>query len=79
MAWNAFVAIRCNGKLNDSHWQRVKEWSEVKKIWSTMGDWDFWVETNSEINNTDNLEQFVFKLRKEPWVESTCARWWKEV
>lgn len=79
MAWNAFVAVRCNGKLNDNHWNEVKSWAQVKKIWSAMGDWDFWLETNDKIKNTDELEHFVFNLRKQPWVEATSAQWWKEL
>ncbi len=79
MAWNARVAVRCNGKLNDNHWDMVKAWPEVSKVWSTMGDWDFWLETNGEIKDTEALEHFVFKLRQESWVQSTSAHWWKEL
>ncbi|OGO94202.1 MAG: hypothetical protein A3F10_05090 [Coxiella sp. RIFCSPHIGHO2_12_FULL_42_15] len=79
MAWHAFIAIKCNGKLNENHWEQVKQWAEVDKVWSSMGDWDFWMEANDNIKNTSDLEKLVFKLRKEPWVQSTTTYWWKEV
>lgn len=79
MSWNAYIAVRCNGKLNEAHWDEVKQWPEVEQVWSSMGEWDYWMKLNSPIDQPGKLETFVFNLRKEPWVESTCARWWKEV
>ena len=30
MEWNAYVNIRANGKLNDSHWEEVKKGLKIK-------------------------------------------------
>ncbi len=79
MTWHAHIAVRCNGKLNATHWDQIKKWPEVKRVWSTMGDWDFWMEANDKIANTEDLEKFVFKLRKEGWVDGSSAHWWKEI
>ncbi len=79
MSWNAHIAIRCNGKLNEAHWDEVKKWPEVEKVWSSMGEWDYWIRLKPSLMQPDELEKFVFNLRKQPWVESTCARWWKEI
>lgn len=79
MTWKAQIAIKCNGGLTKAHWDEVKKWAQVGKIWSSMGEWDYWMSLNTGINDTDELESFVFKLRQQPWVNSTSTRWWKEV
>lgn len=79
MSWNAYVAIACNGKINDSHWNEVKAWGEVQKVWSSMGEWDFWLALNEKVADVEGLESFVFKLRNMGWVDKTCTWWWKEV
>ena len=79
MSWNAFIAIRCNGKLNDTHWEEVKNWGQVDKVWSSMGEWDYWLQLKDDISSTEDLEQFVFNLRSQPWIEATSSRWWKPI
>ena len=79
MVWNAVVAVKCNGKLNDTHWETVKAWSSVKSVWSSMGDWDFWMLFDNSVNDQDKLEEAIFKLRQQDWISDTETSWWKEV
>jgi hypothetical protein len=79
MDWNAYVNIRANGKLNDSHWEEVKQWAEVEKIWTTQGHWDWMVKLRHSVKSHDDLEKVIFNLRGKPWISETSTWWAKEV
>ena len=78
MSWKAIVAVKCNGSLNETHWSAIKEWAGVERVWSTMGEWDFWVGFDSSVASQDQIESAVFELRKESWVGMTSTTWVKE-
>ena len=75
--WSAQVQVKWN-KEAPKNWDWLRDWSEVKGAWSTMGDWDMvlWV----DVADPKALEDFVQnKLWSKPWVESTKSNWTKEV
>ena len=77
--WTAQVQVKWNkGAPQGEDWSWLKDWSEVKWAWSTMGDWDMtlWL----EVRTPEELENFVHtKLRTKNWVEDTRSTWTKEV
>ena len=77
--WTAHVSIKWNKNADiPQDWNWLKDWSEVKGAWSTMGDWDMtlWVDTQ----NPTELENFVHsKLRELGWVADTKTTWTKQV
>lgn len=77
MAWNAAISVKCNGKLNDTHWEAIKQWGWAERLWSTSGEWDFQLICNDHIANQDELEKAVFQLRSQAWVSDTNTQWWK--
>tara|TARA_B100001093_G_scaffold442489_1_gene444239 strand:+ start:860 stop:1177 length:318 start_codon:yes stop_codon:yes gene_type:complete len=77
MTWNASISIKCNGKLNKTHWEAVKEWGWVQQLWSTSGDWDFQLICNDKISDQNALQSAVFDLRKQEWIEDSKTQWWK--
>ena len=79
MSWNAHVWVKCSNefKWENDNWEWLKDW-DVKRAWSTMGDWDFCVEV--AVNNPEELEKFVWsKVKKHPWIADTHSTWSKEV
>lgn len=79
MTWHAHIAVKGNGHFNDAHWDEVKSWPEVEKVWSTMGNWDWWVKLDSSVQAPTQIEALVADLRKKAWVSDTDTAWWKEV
>lgn len=77
--WTAQVQVKWNKDApQGENWEWLKDWSEVKWAWSTMGDWDMtlWLDVSSPAD----LEKFVHeKLRTKNWVEDTKSTWTKEV
>ena len=79
MSWNAAIAIKCNGKFNDTHWEAIKKWGWTEKLWSTSGEWDFQLVCNNNISDQNQLEEAVFQLRNQDWVTDTNTQWWKSL
>jgi len=76
--WNAHVYLRWSHDYKDSNWEWLKKYPQVKRAWSTMGDWDCCLEV--DVATPQDLEEFVWKqLRTQPWVWSTHSTWSKEV
>lgn len=75
MTWNAHVYIKGNGKFKDAQWDEIKKWAEVEQVWSTQGDWDWFIKLRSSVNTPEAVEKIVFNLRSKPWV-STTQTWW---
>lgn len=77
--WTAQVQVKWNKDApQGENWSWLKDWSEVKWAWSTMGDWDMtlWL----DVSSPEELENFVHtKLREKKWVEDTKSTWTKEV
>lgn len=77
--WTAQVQVKWNKDAqSDQNWDWLRDWSEVKWAWSTMGDWDMtlWL----DVETPAQLEAFVHdKLRTKGWVEDTKSTWTKEV
>ena len=77
--WTAQVQVKWNKDApQGDNWSWLKDWSEVKWAWSTMGDWDMtlWL----DVATPAELENFVHtKLREKNWVEDTKSTWTKEV
>ncbi len=77
--WTAQVQVKWNKDApQGDNWSWLKDWSEVKWAWSTMGDWDMtlWL----DVSSPEELENFVHtQLREKKWVEDTKSTWTKEV
>ena len=73
--WTAQVQVKWNKDApQGENWSWLKDWSEVKWAWSTMGDWDMtlWL----DVSSPEELENFVHtKLREKKWVEDTKSTW----
>ncbi len=76
--WTAQVKVKWLGNNTPEDWSWLKDWSEVKWAWSTMGEWDMTLWLN--VNNPNELEEFVTnKLRSKDWVSDTWSTWVKDV
>ncbi len=77
MSWNAHVWVKWSNTW-DNNWESVKEWNQVKRVWSCMGDWDMCLEVN--VDSPEKLENFVWShLRSKKWVQQTHSTWSKEI
>ena len=76
--WNAYISIKSNSHFDEAEMEKcLKSWNDVDKFWSTMGDWDCWIKLNDNIKTPAQIEDFVCKLRKQPWVGESSSHWWR--
>ena len=79
MNWNACVDIKANGNFANANWEEMKQWPEVDQIWSTQGEWDFWVKLKPSVQSMEEVEKFVFNLRSKSWASETRTWWTKQI
>lgn len=78
MSWNAHVWLKFDNVKDDFNWNWFSEWSNVKRVWSTTGDWDCFLEVNGD--SLESVEDFVWKkLRTQSWIKETRSSFSREV
>lgn len=76
--WSAVINVKWNKNVSSKNWEWLKEWTEVKSAWSTMGEWDMSLWVN--LDTPQAVENFVHdKLWATDWVAGTETHWVKNV
>jgi hypothetical protein len=78
MECKANIAVKGTGNLSKADWKKIKSWGKVEKIWTCSGEWDWWIQLNANLN-WDEVKQFVWNLRQEPWVSNTNTWYLEEI
>ncbi len=75
--WNSVICLKTQKDWTDT--DAVSKWPEVQEIWSSSGDWDWWIKLKPEHSTPQKTEEIVAKLRRQEWVANTQSNWVREV